>query len=221
MEDAREWLNQWFREIRPWNPKDVDVDRIVWLRVFGIPAHAWNDNFFALVSKPWGFFMNTDDATSKNLTMDVARILIRTSCQKVVDEFIDVKINAEIFHLRVVEDSYGPMRLMIPQPQGQNGRVVSEDEDEEEEEERRLLAAEEEWERESEGEGENLMALNFFVNAINSPPIVSNQVVGGMCLDVGVSMVDRMCVNGSKGLGQEEGAGGPSLSIIPHKSVMG
>ncbi|MCI34513.1 hypothetical protein A2U01_0055733, partial [Trifolium medium] len=43
-EDAQEWLNQWFKETRPWNPKDVDLDRIVWLRVFGIPAHAWNDN---------------------------------------------------------------------------------------------------------------------------------------------------------------------------------
>ncbi|MCI10585.1 hypothetical protein A2U01_0031678, partial [Trifolium medium] len=25
MDDAKDWLNQWFREIRPWNPKDVDI----------------------------------------------------------------------------------------------------------------------------------------------------------------------------------------------------
>ncbi|PNX60582.1 hypothetical protein L195_g052003, partial [Trifolium pratense] len=82
MEDAKDWLDQWFKEIRPWNPKDVDVARLVWLRIFGVPAHAWNDLFFEQVTKPWGTFLNTDDVTSKKLTMDVARILIRTSCQK-------------------------------------------------------------------------------------------------------------------------------------------
>ncbi|MCH79650.1 DUF4283 domain protein [Trifolium medium] len=120
---CEEWLNQWFREIRPWNAKEVDVDRIIWLRVFGIPACAWNVSFFDQVSKQWGFFLNADDTTGKKLSIDVARILIYTSCQKVVDEFIDVKINCEIFHLRVLEDSYGPMRLMVSQPQVQDGGV--------------------------------------------------------------------------------------------------
>ncbi|GAU23839.1 hypothetical protein TSUD_380010 [Trifolium subterraneum] len=176
MDDANEWLNQWFRVIRPWNPKDVDMDRIVWLRVFGIPAHAWNDNFFAQISKPWGCFMNADDTTSKKLSMDVARLLIRTSCHKPVDEFIDVKINGELFHLRVVEDSYGPMRLMVPQTQGQNGRANSDDDDDEEEEGTRWLAVEEEVERDSEGECENLIALNSCVNANNHPLNVFDQV---------------------------------------------
>jgi hypothetical protein len=97
LEDAKDWLNQWFKEIRPWNPKDVDTERIVWLRIFGIPAHAWNDDFFIQVSKPCGTFMNSDEGTTKKLTMDVARILIRTSCQKSVDEFFDVKLTENDF----------------------------------------------------------------------------------------------------------------------------
>ncbi|MCI03917.1 DUF4283 domain protein, partial [Trifolium medium] len=170
LEDAKDWLDQWFKEIRPWNPKDVDVDRVVWLRIFGIPVHAWSDLFFAQVTKPWGTFMNTDDATNKKLTMDVARILIQSSCQQVVDEFFYVKINGEIFHLRIIEDSYGPMRLMLPQSQAHDGRANDSDssEDDEEEAERRLLVVEEESERESEGEEENLLALNHITNANNS-----------------------------------------------------
>ncbi|MCI62952.1 hypothetical protein A2U01_0084209, partial [Trifolium medium] len=50
--------------------------------------------------------------------MDVARLLIQTSCQQVVNEFFDVKVNGEIFHLHVIEDSYGPMRIMVPQSKG-------------------------------------------------------------------------------------------------------
>ncbi|XP_045820034.1 uncharacterized protein LOC123913360 [Trifolium pratense] len=76
MDEAKDWLKQWFTEIRPWSPKEIDRDRYVWLRVYGIPTHAWNDIFFEQVSKPWGSFINVDDATMKKLTMDVARILI-------------------------------------------------------------------------------------------------------------------------------------------------
>ncbi|MCI28617.1 DUF4283 domain protein, partial [Trifolium medium] len=115
MEDAGGWMEQWFKEVRPWSAKEIDQERLVWLRVYGIPAHAWNDDFFALISKPWGHFLNADDGTSKKLSMDVARLLIRTSGQRVVDEFIDVKIDGDIFHIRIIEDSYGPMRIMVQQ----------------------------------------------------------------------------------------------------------
>ncbi|PNX76543.1 hypothetical protein L195_g032496, partial [Trifolium pratense] len=107
MEDAKGWLEQWFKEIHPWDPKVMDVKRTIWLRIYGIPPHAWNDLFFAQVVKPWGTFINADDGTMKKTTLDVAHLMIRTSCQQVVDEFIDVKVNGDLFHLRVLEDSYG------------------------------------------------------------------------------------------------------------------
>ncbi|GAU26825.1 hypothetical protein TSUD_289300 [Trifolium subterraneum] len=37
IDDVKDWMDQWFREIRPWSPKDVDVDRVAWLRIYGIP----------------------------------------------------------------------------------------------------------------------------------------------------------------------------------------
>ncbi|MCH88398.1 hypothetical protein A2U01_0009283 [Trifolium medium] len=108
--------------------------------------------------------LDLDDATSKRLSMDVARILIRTTGQPAVDEYFDIMINGEKFHLRAIEDSYGPMRLMVAQSQVMDGRDntgdSSEEEGMEEEMERRLTAAEDEMERESEGEGENLIAFN-------------------------------------------------------------
>jgi hypothetical protein len=171
MKDAKDWLEQWFTEIRPWNPKDVDLERIIWLRVFGVPVHVWNDDFFTKITKPWGIFMHSDDVTNKKVTMDVARLLIRTSSQKAIDEFIDVQINGEFFHLRVLEDSYGPMRVMVTQDKGHDGRASSSSSSEADDEEdmvRLAEAAEEVSERESEGEGENLLALNVEVIANNS-----------------------------------------------------
>jgi hypothetical protein len=56
-----------------------------------------------------------------------------------VDEFIDVKINGKIYHLRVLEDSYGLMRIMIPQNKNLVGRDIEEESDGDEEEVERGL----------------------------------------------------------------------------------
>jgi hypothetical protein len=188
MEDAKGWLDQWFVEIRPWSPNEIDEERSIWLRIYGVPTHAWNINFFDQVVKPWGKFIHADDGTSKKITMDVARILIRTSCQKVVDEFIDVKINGKIFHLRVLEDSYGPMRILIPLNKNSNGRDNEDESESEEEEERRLFMEEEEeveedQEREKVGVKDNFEALTPIVkshncnNNIPLPVLESNKSV--------------------------------------------
>ncbi|GAU48536.1 hypothetical protein TSUD_282880 [Trifolium subterraneum] len=166
MEEARGWLDQWFKEIRPWTPGEVDNDRLVWLRVYGIPVHAWNDNFFTLISQQFGIFLNADDTTSKNLTMDVARILIRTSSLKAVDEFLNVKVNGELFQIRIIEDSYGPMRIAVPSTGTKEGRDV--DGSSSEDEEGAFPVMEEEDEREEIEGGQQLLLLTKCVNTNDS-----------------------------------------------------
>ncbi|PNX87622.1 hypothetical protein L195_g043715, partial [Trifolium pratense] len=174
MEDARGWMEQWFKEVRPWSTKEIDLERLVWLRVYGIPAHAWNDEFFQLISKPWGHYINADDGTNKKISMDVARLLIRTSGQRVVDEFLDVKIDGEVFHIRIIEDSYGPMRIMVQQSNRREGRDDDSDSSEEEEGLFPVVEVEEEVEEvEREAVEENLLAIiplndnNEFISVTN------------------------------------------------------
>jgi hypothetical protein len=98
--------------------------------------------------------------------MDVARLMIRTSRQCVVDEFVDVKVNGNFFRLRVLEDSYGPMRIMIPQNSGPEGRDGDESEEEREDEEfMRLMVEEEVADRYSEMGEENHLAITTVKNA--------------------------------------------------------
>ncbi|GAU46303.1 hypothetical protein TSUD_283280 [Trifolium subterraneum] len=247
IDDAKGWMDQWFKEIRPWSPKEIDIERIIWLRVYGIPVHAWNDNFFTKMVKPWGCFINSDDGTMKKTTMDVARLMIRTSCQQVVDEFVDVEVNGSIFHLRVLKDSYGPMRIMINQNKGPDGRDDGVSEEEEEEEgDRNWKEVVEEPEREMEDEEENLLAINPYVNAnndqfnisvsnlarinntdsgrevsnSNSNFIVSNYGGNGGN-EGGVNMQDSQIVKCGILLGQEEGTGGPQNSNNTYQSIAG
>ncbi|GAU42391.1 hypothetical protein TSUD_296890 [Trifolium subterraneum] len=154
MEDAKGWMDQWFKGIRSWCPNDLDVERTIWLRIYGVPSDALNESFFTQLVKPWGSFINKDEGALKKITMDVARLMIRTSCQKITDEFVDVKVNGDIYHLCVLEDSYGPMRIMIPQKNGNEGRDSSvESEEDEEEEVRRMWTEGDIEEREFEEDG--------------------------------------------------------------------
>lgn len=34
-------LSKWFEDIRPWDPRSVARERLVWLNVTGVPVHAW------------------------------------------------------------------------------------------------------------------------------------------------------------------------------------
>ncbi|PNX97063.1 cysteine-rich receptor-like protein kinase, partial [Trifolium pratense] len=127
--------------------------------VYGITVH----DFFSLITKPIGKFVNANDVTSKKLTMDVARIMIRTREQKVVDEFLEVEINNEFFHLRMIEDSYGPMRIMVAPISNSDGR----DDESNSSEEDVAIPVEEEDDGEVNAADNNLLALTNFDNVNN------------------------------------------------------
>lgn len=40
LEERRLWWEQWFDSIRPWEPTDVDKERMLWLKIYGVPCHA-------------------------------------------------------------------------------------------------------------------------------------------------------------------------------------
>lgn len=40
IDERRKWWEQWLRSIRPWEPKNVDLEIFAWIRISGIPCHA-------------------------------------------------------------------------------------------------------------------------------------------------------------------------------------
>lgn len=47
--DAQDSMKHWFKEIRPWSPKDVDIKKVIWLRIHGVPTHAWNLSLLSFI----------------------------------------------------------------------------------------------------------------------------------------------------------------------------
>ncbi|PNX97199.1 hypothetical protein L195_g020424 [Trifolium pratense] len=84
--------------------------------------------------------------------------------QKVVDEIVAAEINNEIFQLRILEDSYGPMRIMVTQNSSRDGR---DNESSCSEEEENSFPAEERDETVMNAGDNNLLALTNFVNDNN------------------------------------------------------
>lgn len=81
------------------------------LKLFGIPCHVCNEEFFKFIVVPFGEFMHCDDVTTNQVRMVVARTLIRTRCFSLINETINVKIVGNMRRVRVVEDTQGPLRV--------------------------------------------------------------------------------------------------------------
>ncbi|XP_058783008.1 uncharacterized protein LOC131657654 [Vicia villosa] len=111
--EAPVWIHKWFDEIRPWRPNEVDNERVTWLRVYGLPCHAWQDKVFDFITTSVGVFICADDDTIKQRSFDVARILIRTKYCLVLNETYNISINDNVFRIKVVEDNHGPLRISL------------------------------------------------------------------------------------------------------------
>ena len=87
----------------------VDQERVTWLRIFGIPCHAWTLEFFSFITLPTYEYMCMDDNTTKQISMDVAHILVRMKSCSILNEMFNVEVNGIIFPIKMVEEFYRPI----------------------------------------------------------------------------------------------------------------
>lgn len=106
-----ESLALWFSEVKPWDSSVVSRERFLWLKVQGVPAHAWEEVCFKTLVNLVGTFVKMDGATSKKSRLDVARILISATSAETIIKNVRVKINEDIFNIRLSEDLCGEVFL--------------------------------------------------------------------------------------------------------------
>lgn len=64
LESGASWLFRWFVEVKKWEPGVVDEERVTWVRLFGLPCHVWNEEFFRFIDMQFRAFLRSDDNTS-------------------------------------------------------------------------------------------------------------------------------------------------------------
>lgn len=50
-------------EASHWRMSDVGTERVIWLRIHGVPCHVWSVDFFISISNSLGTYVCVDDNT--------------------------------------------------------------------------------------------------------------------------------------------------------------
>jgi len=82
----------------------VSFKRGAWLRLYGIPLHAWSDDFFKLCVMDCETFLRTNLVSLDRVRFDYARVLIVTSSLDIVDCVESLLIDDVMVDVKIVEE---------------------------------------------------------------------------------------------------------------------
>ncbi|GLU11952.1 hypothetical protein SLE2022_286690 [Rubroshorea leprosula] len=97
---------KWFKLIKPWSPPDIATERLVWVRITGIPLHVWNLRCFEKIENYLGSFIMADQFANDKECLDVARILISTAEANQIDKEVTLRVRSQLFSLKIKEECW-------------------------------------------------------------------------------------------------------------------
>jgi hypothetical protein len=100
----KQWFDHCFSKVISWKPNMLSESREIWIQVFGLPLHAWDENSFKRLAGRFGVFLDFDEATIEKQRLDVARVKLRTLRRGVIDTVIQLLVMGEFFDVWVVEE---------------------------------------------------------------------------------------------------------------------
>ncbi|MCI24677.1 DUF4283 domain protein, partial [Trifolium medium] len=98
---------------KPWSTIQKPRGRRIWVRIFGTPLHAWGWECFHRIIFRFGRLIFLDGQTERQERLDVARAQIAVTSWDFVDEVTEIKVNEELFVVRVVEERFGEIDLGV------------------------------------------------------------------------------------------------------------
>jgi hypothetical protein len=105
------WWGDLLEDIRAWTPNLVCSRRKLWVRLYGIPLHAWGIKTFKAIASRCGEFITVDAGTMNRNRFDVARVQLDTRLLGYIDFVIKIRIQGALYKVRVVEEGVGPKEL--------------------------------------------------------------------------------------------------------------
>jgi len=82
----------------------MPFQRGAWIRLYGIPIHAWNENFFKLCVLDCGRYLRTDNCSLNRERFDYARVLIATTSIEIVNVSEQLIIDGEMVSIKITEE---------------------------------------------------------------------------------------------------------------------
>jgi hypothetical protein len=107
------WWERWFTTLKPWRPDILPKGRRIWVRLFGVPLHIWSLEGFKKIIWRYGNLLKLDHDTMEQTRLDVARAQIAVTYWEMVDEVIEIKVDDEVFIIRMVEERFGAVDVGV------------------------------------------------------------------------------------------------------------
>ncbi|XP_058740987.1 uncharacterized protein LOC131613324 [Vicia villosa] len=107
LREGESWWRNWFSEIKRWEEGMVDDRRDMWIRLYDIPALAWQAEFFVSLAESWGRFICIDENTAKGGAFDVARMLINVPLSFKLPETMVLDLGGSCINIFFREDAMG------------------------------------------------------------------------------------------------------------------
>lgn len=104
--DGCDGFGKWLVKLKPWAPGLVPKERTVWVRVWGVPAHAWKEDFFTFLSQLVGRFEGLDEATKKMSRLDVGKVQVTLSSLAPINKIVKIKIDSIVYSISLLEEVF-------------------------------------------------------------------------------------------------------------------
>ncbi|GKU88292.1 hypothetical protein SLEP1_g2574 [Rubroshorea leprosula] len=101
-----QWVAAYFDRVKYWAPSDIAEERFVWVRIQGLPIHAWSKESLSTIGNHVGKLVSIDEYTLSKECLDAARILVSTKSKLAINEDFILKVKNNSFHIAVVEENW-------------------------------------------------------------------------------------------------------------------
>ncbi|GLT47288.1 hypothetical protein SLA2020_209950 [Shorea laevis] len=101
-----QWVAAYFDRIKYWSPSDIAEERFVWVRIQGIPLHAWSEESLTTIGNHVGKLISIDEYTLSKECLDVARILVSTKTQLTINEEFILKVKNNRYRIALIEENW-------------------------------------------------------------------------------------------------------------------
>ena len=75
-----------------------------WVRIYGVPIHAWNINFFKLCVLDCGRLLQVDELTLDKERLDYARVMLATSSLELINTISTVVVDGAVLEFKIIEE---------------------------------------------------------------------------------------------------------------------
>ncbi|GLT60494.1 hypothetical protein SLA2020_332580 [Shorea laevis] len=106
IENEKAQWSKWFGRVKLWGHLTSPEQRLAWIRITGLPLHAWNQKALGKIGNFLGSFIKVDEFTLNKECLDAARILITTSDANQINGAIQIKIQNHLHSVNISEERW-------------------------------------------------------------------------------------------------------------------